>query len=255
MTLPIPINIYVMDKTLIKDLKAEVFLRSALIPIDNLSEILDLNDTLSGDQILGGLFKKSLRNFEQYYPLVYESKIAMEQLKKSPRQGWLTIESNFKLYTEGIIDEDQIILVPNSTPNLRTMASFPDYPTAYYQTAPISYQRPDIYLGDIFNQDFFYMRGICSRPLWIEYNPDKTFKDSPTSAVYWMNIQEGILGQKFLDQCVVDLLSYIRSLKSNMNLPGMSVDIFGAVDYEYQQLKSELDQFYLQSGWRGELLV
>jgi hypothetical protein len=54
---------------------------------------------------------------------------------------------------------------------------------------------------------------------------------------------------------MVDVLEYIRNLKGNMTLPNLNVDIFGAVDVAYQQLKSELDQYYLQSVWRGDLLV
>lgn len=242
-----------MDKTLLTDLKRKVFLRSALIPIDNLSDIFDLNENFSADELLGELFKKSLRQFEYYYPLVWESRVSKDQLKPAGKAGWQTIESNFNLYLKGIIDEDQIILVPNSTPQLRTTASFPEFPTAYYSTAPVAYQRPNIYLGDLYSIDQFWMRGICNRPIDLSYQPDKTF--APGSAVYWMNIEEGVLGQKFLDQCMVDILDYVRLLKSNLQLPGMSVDIFGAVDPAYQQLKQEVDQFYLQSGWRGELFV
>ena len=40
-----------MDKTLIIDLKKKIFLRSALIPIDGLNDLLDLNDTFSADEI------------------------------------------------------------------------------------------------------------------------------------------------------------------------------------------------------------
>ena len=86
-----------------------------------------------------------------------------------------------------------------------------------------------------------------------DYNPDKTW--SPKGAIYWMNIEEGVLGQKFVDQCMVDVLDYIRGLNSNLSLPSLPVQMFQACDVAYQQLKSELDQFYLQSSWRGDLLV
>jgi hypothetical protein len=116
----------------------------------------------------------------------------------------------------------------------------------------MDYERPYINLGSVWAGQL-YVRGICSRPIILDYNPDKTFSD--TGAIYWMNIEEGVLGQKFVDQCMVDVLEYIRNLKGNMTLPNLNVDIFGAVDVAYQQLKSELDQYYLQSVWRGDLLV
>ena len=68
-----------MDITKIVDLKKKLFLRSALIPIDGLSDLLDLNDTFSADEILEELFKKSLRAFEYHYPLVTEFRISRDQ--------------------------------------------------------------------------------------------------------------------------------------------------------------------------------
>ena len=70
-----------------------------------------------------------------------------------------------------------------------------------------------------------------------------------------MNIDEGVLGQKFVDQCLVDVLDYIRGLNSNLSLPSLPVQMFQACDVYYQTLKSEVDNFYLQSSWKGELLV
>lgn len=70
-----------MDKTKIKDLKEKIFLRSALIAVDNLEDIFDLNERFSGDKLLGAMFEKALKKFEQYYPLVYEFRINLNQLK------------------------------------------------------------------------------------------------------------------------------------------------------------------------------
>lgn len=252
-----------MDRVRIVDLKKKMFLRSALIPLDGLSELLDLNDMFSGDEILEELIKKSLRAFEYHYPLVTEFRVSKNQLCGCKRSdGWCEIKSNFEsLYLKCAISEDQIVLVPNATPKIRLATgtgsgyytgSYP-YPGAYSTTAPIAYERPFIYMGDMSTYDQFYMHGIYSRPAIFTYNPDKSFSDD--GAIYWMNVEEGVLGQKFVDQCMVDLLDYIRGLKSNLQLPNLPVDFFGAVDVNYQQLKQDLDQFYLQSAWRGDLLV
>lgn len=251
-----------MDKTLIVDLKKKLFLRSALIPVDGLNELLDLNDMFSADEILEELIKKSLRAFEYHYPLVTEFRISKDQLCGCRRSdGWCEIKSNFEsLYLKCAISEDQIVLVPNATPKIRLAmtgsggyyGSYP-YPGSYSTSAPIAYERPFIFMGDMATFNQFYMHGIYSRPAIFKYNPDKTF--SSEGAIYWMNIEEGVLGQKFVDQCMVDLLDYIRGLKSNLQLPSLPVQMFEACDIYYQTLKSELDNFYLQSAWRGDLLV
>lgn len=240
-----------MDKTKLVDLKRKIFLRSALIPVEGLDEIFSLNDMFSGDEILAELFKKSLRNFEYHNPLIWESRVIKDQLCScAGRDGYCEIRSNFEsLYLKCLIDEGQIILVPNAMPKIRLAGSYP-YPGTYM--LPIDYDRPFINLGSVMDNQF-YIRGICSRPIIVDYTPDKQFAD--TGAIYWMNIEEGVLGQKFLDQCMVDVLEYVRNLKGNMTLPNINVDIFNAVDIAYQQLKSELDQYYLQSVWRGDLLV
>ena len=250
-----------MDITKVNDLKRKIFLRSALIPVNSLNDILSLNDNFTADEILTEIIKKSLRAFEYHYPLVTEFKVHKSQLCGCKRgDGWCEIKSNFKLFHECKIGEDQIILVPNATPKLRIAASsgmgdyYGSYPSAgnYSTSDPVAYERPFIFLGNNL-YDVFYMRGIYSRPAVFDFEPDNSF--SGTSAIYWMNIEEGVLGQKFIDQCMVDLLDYIRGLNSNLSLPSMPVQMFGAIDTYYMNIKQELDNFYLQSSWRGDLLV
>lgn len=244
-----------MDITKLSDLKEKIFLRSALIPLDSLEELFELNDKISPDQIIGEIIKMSVRQWEYHFPLIWENKISdLSQLQcccpgEGPGEGYYKICDNFKLFLECIIGEDQIILVPNTTPKIRYQGSYP-YPGSYQPV--VDYRRPYVHLGSTYVGNSFYLRGLCSRPIILEYNPDRTITDN--SAVYWMNVEEGVDGEKFVDQCLVNVLGYVRSLKVNMTLPNFSVDIFGAVDVAYQQLKQELDQFYLQSSWRGDLL-
>ena len=63
-----------MDITKIVDLKKKLFLRSALIPIDGLSDLLDLNDTFSADEILEELFKKSLHFVFKFTKIYQQNK-------------------------------------------------------------------------------------------------------------------------------------------------------------------------------------
>lgn len=111
-----------MDKTKIIDLKRKIFLRSALIPIDGLQEVFELNENFSGDELLGELFKKSLRAWEYHHPLIWESKVYKDQLCSCEviGEGYCKIQSNFDLYLKCLISEDQIILVPNVTPKVRS---------------------------------------------------------------------------------------------------------------------------------------
>lgn len=245
-----------MEKTLLKDLKRRVFLRSALISLTGLDEVFAIHDSFSGDEILFEIFKRALKTFEQHNPLVIETRLNSASLAKHKfRDNYFEIKNNFQLYLDCLIDEDQITLIPNSTPYLRVVGSYPTNPT-YFQ--PVDYERPYIclptldYLHNSSCQGY-WMRGTYNRPIISSVGKTKEISDQ--DAIYWMNIEEGLKGEKFVDQCLVDVLEYVRNLKGNFQLPNYPVDIFGAVDIAYQQLKMELDQFYLQSNWAGELLI
>lgn len=244
-----------MDKTKLTDLKRKLFIRSSLLALSSLDELLSLNDYLSSDEILLEIFKKALREYENTVPLVLEMRLNRGQMGTCyGMPGFYEIKSNFTLYLDCIIGESDIILVPNSMPQWRAGTSV--YPTASAYTYVSEYRRPYIFLDDMPSDDVFYLRGLCSRPIIPDFLPDKSFNpESEKSAIYWMNIEEGSRGNYFMDLCLCCLLDYIRQLKASVQLPSMSVDILGNVDSAYQELRARCDQFALQSGWYGELII
>lgn len=248
-----------MDKVLLTDLKKKIFIRSSLIALNSLDELLGLNDYLSADEILLEIIKKALREFEITCPLILEMKLNKGQMGTCyGMPGFYEIKSNFTLYLDCIISEDQIVLVPNSIPQWRLASgwtgttSFPT-PGAYMHVS--EYRRPYVFLDDLPSESQFYLRGICSRPIIPDFKKDKTFNQrSKKAAIYWINVEEGARGNYFMDLCMCHLLDYIRQLKASIQLPSMSVDVLGNVDSSYQELRARCDTFALQSGWYGELL-
>ncbi len=69
-----------MDKILLHDLKKKILIRSALISLGSLDEILGLNDVLSSDEVLFELIKKALREFELTNPLILDMKVNRQQM-------------------------------------------------------------------------------------------------------------------------------------------------------------------------------
>ena len=248
-----------MDKALLVDLKNKMFIRTSLLAIPSLDELLGLNEYLSPDEILLEIIKKALREFENTCPLILEMKVNKEQMGTcyGMENGWYEIKSNFTLYLDCIISEDQIVLVPNSIPQWRTaggygISSFPSPGSWLHVT---DYRRPLIFLGDLPNDRQFILRGICSRPIIPDFKKDKSFNSrSKKSAIYYINIEEGARGNYFMDLCTCHLLDYIRQLKASVQLPSMSVDVLVNADSAYSELRSRCDTFALQSGWYGELL-
>lgn len=243
-----------MDKFKLTDLKKQLFIRSALLSINGLDEILGLNDALSPDEILYEIINASLREFEQTNPLILEMKLNRDQMGTCyGMEGFYEIKSNFTLYLDCVISEDQIVLVPNATPQYRVMGSWPVFGNYVFCS---EYRRPYLWLNDLPQTQQFYLRGICSRPIIPDYLPDKSFNpNSEKAAIYWMNEREGFRTNLFMDIAMCHLLDYIRQLKASITLPTMSVDVMANVDSAYQELRSRTDQLILQSGWYGDLLV
>lgn len=246
-----------MDKVLLCDLKKKILIRSALISIGSLDEILGLNDYLSSDEILLELIKKAVREFELTNPLILDMKVNRQQMctcEGRGLDGYCEIKNNFTLYLDDKIGEDQIVLVPNSIPLWRIGTV--SYPTPGNFQYFSDYQRPYVFMADIPNVDQFYIRGICSRPIIPDFLSDKTFNpNSKKSAIYYLNAEEGALSVYFMDLVMVHVLDFIRQMKASLQLPNASIDVLGNVDSAYQELRARCDQFALQSGWYGKLLV
>lgn len=248
-----------MDKTLLTDLKKKILIRSSLLAINSLDEIFSLNDYLSADEILLEIFKKSLREFEHDNPLILEMKVNRSQLCTDYKMpGFGEIKSNFTLFLDNMISEDQIILVPNSIPQWRLGGTtcLSSYPVPGSYTYFSEYRRPYVFIADMPSQDQFIVKGICNRPIIPDFTPDKSFNpDSDKSAIYWMNAEEGARGEYFVNLVLCNVLDYIRQLKASVQLPGLGMDVFGNVDSAYQELRGRCDQYKMSSGWYGELVM
>jgi hypothetical protein len=245
-----------MDKVLLTDLKKKMFIRSSLLALDSLNDLLGLNDYLSSDEILLEIIKKALREFENTCPLVLEMKLCRDQMSTCyGMPGFAEIKSNFTLYLDCLISEDQIILVPNATPMYRVGST--TYPGAGSYAYITEYRRPYMFIDDLPMSDQFFLRGLCARPIIPDFLPDKSFNpDSQKAAIYWMNVEDGgARSNFFMDLCMVHLLDYIRQLKASVMLPAVPVDTLSNVDPAYQELRARCDQYQLQSGWYGDLLL
>lgn len=111
-------------------------------------------------------------------------------------------------------------------------------------------------MDDVPYIDTLYVRGICSRPIIPDFLPDKSFnEDSDKAAIYWLDIENGADGNYFLNLCMMYLLDYIRQMKASLQLPNISIDILNNVDAKYMQVSEECQNYALQSGWKGKLLI
>ena len=85
-----------MLKTKLCDLKRKMFIRSTLLGLSGLGEILGLNDEISEDEVLLEIIKMALREFELTEPLILEMPVNTGQLGT-----WSSgmVRNKTKLYT------------------------------------------------------------------------------------------------------------------------------------------------------------
>lgn len=229
-----------------------------MLAISSLEEIFGLNDYLSTDEVLLEIIKKALREFENTIPLIHEMKLNKSQMGTCYNlgPGWYDIKSNFTLFLDCAISEDQIVLVPRAIPLIRYPQSWPTAGSWEYVT---EYQAPHIFLGDwwdTYAESYFYLRGICARPIIPDFTENKEFNpDSKKAAIYWLNVEEGADGNYFMDLCMVHVLDYIRQLKASVQLVAMPIEILNNVDIAYQELRARCDNYALQSSWKGQLVI
>ena len=230
-----------------------------MLAISSLEEIFGLNDYLSSDEVFLEIIKKALREFENTLPLVLEMRVCKGQMGTCYNlgPGWFEIKSNFTLFLDCAIAEDQIVLVPRAIPMVRLDFS---WPTAGAYEYVSEYRAPYIFLGEgwepyIVGQGF-YLRGICARPIIPDFTEDRKFNtDSNKAAIYWLNVEEGAQGNYFMDLCMAHVLDYIRQLKASVQLVSFPMEILNNVDIAYQELRARCDNYALQSSWYGQLTI
>lgn len=256
------------DKTLLSTLKKKLFIRSTILGIGSLDDLLGINDSISADEVLLEIIKKATREFENTTPLIWESTVDREQLIPcdSIGDGYYELKSNLLLWIKCMIPLNRVILVFNSMPMWRVSSngtgnaysSFggtSSYPQAGAYQYVMDYRRPYVFLDDL-PLTTIILRGVCSYPIVPDFLPDGSFNSaSETSAIYFLDVENGARGNFYLDLCMVHLLDYIRQLKASLQFPNMSVDVLANVDAAYQELRSRCDNYALQSGWYGEFLL
>lgn len=78
----------------LKDIREEVFKRSTLLAIPDLSDLMNIGGKYSPDQIMGMIIKNALKDFEDYHPLV---QVFRHYLNINPEIGWYEFVDNFQI--------------------------------------------------------------------------------------------------------------------------------------------------------------
>lgn len=225
-----------INRVTLKELYKDVFRRSTLISIPNLSELMVVDEAAYTKwEIFYSIVRDALKNFEYYYPLVLIQKIWLE-VDANTRKAYIT--DNFKSYLKGIIDESQIVILPDAIVGM----SMSFYTASTYPLRNFRYNPPEI--SDCwYSSNAYYMNTICKRPFIEEY--DKVTKE-PTDncAVYYMTEDATAQYSIFRDELYCQVCRYLLNLKNNMALQNMPIELFAGLQSDYDREQQKLENIY-----------
>jgi hypothetical protein len=236
-----------MEKVLLSKLKLDLFKRSTLIGVPNLDDLLSVNDVVKPNEIFFELIKNALLDYEHWQPLTLTQKTYLDPDTLS-RQ--VTLVSNMEAYLEGIVTESQLNLVPNSIVKIgygNFMGSANGYRRFDYNNPP--------YLKEFWlSAGTYQLVGVFSYPIIEKYTDESKTEFHDQSAIYHMRYNAGQIYKKFYDLCFLTILRYVVTMKMNLNITGLPIDIFSGIEAEVQRLGSELDSYFTNSTSSGQLL-
>lgn len=225
-----------ISKITLKDLWRITMRRSTLIPIPNLSNFFEFNNEFSKYEVFYGIVRDALDKFQYYYPLFRQQQCYL-RVDKNLRAE---VSDNFKSYLDGIIDENNVFLMPTSViglaPQPAVGMTFP-YRSYHYEIG--------LFMDLPYSSGLWYMACLCMRPFPEDFDDNGVPTDN--CAVWFMNKDTDPEFKIFKDQVYVELCRYIYNMKQNMQLQNLPIDVFAGLQEDSQRVQGELDRIYDQA--------
>lgn len=228
-----------ISKVTLMELYKDVFRRSALISIPNLSNILKVpNSEFTEWEIFYSIVRDALKEFEYYYPhtMVERAWLEVDATTRKAR-----IQDNFKAYLNGVVSEDQICLVPAAV----TGISNSYYTISTYPLRAFKYQTGE-FTDFWYSSNLYYLVGIFKRPFFEEYDTVTT-KPTDRCAIYYMDKDADSIYSIFRDELYRTTCNYILTMKKNMMLQNMPIELFGGIEESVNKLEGKLENIYQQA--------
>jgi len=232
-----------IPKVTIYDLYKDVFKRSTLIAIPNMSELLQVPDSeFSKWEIFSQIVKEALKVFEYAYPLGRIQKLYIEVEYNSRKAKYF---DNFTAYLDNLIDEDDIVLPIASCQGL----AYNGYVNSQYPLRNFRFENGE-FTDFWYPTQVYYANCLCKRPLIEDYvRKEGTEHQMPTDkcAVYFLRMDLDNQYTIFRDQVFIELCRYITTIKKNFGLANMPIELFQGLEEDYNNTKSKNEQIYQQA--------
>lgn len=198
--------------------------------------MLEFNKRYTYHQVFINLVEDTLLRFEKHFPLKLTLKLPKVACSVDSNEGdnWTNLYyksgsdtvikfyENYEAVFYNLLDESDLALIPLEVKRLQ-MGFTTDHPSGY---RIFKYNRP--YLVGNALLSFNYYSGIFKYPIL----SDTRDTDVVTLDKSWILLmEEGTDTYRiFKAAMIVKICEYIKALKNNFQLPGIPIEVFGALD-------------------------
>lgn len=226
-----------MEKVELKTLYKDLTRRSTLIAIPSVVDILEVpNGEHSKWEIMYSIIRDSLQTFERYYPmfLIQKLHIVVDPITSRSRR----IVNNFNQYLKGEITEDEIQITPEAVLTIGNTNGFSGYDSPSYEGG--------YFFNSYIQTGVYYAETICKRPFPEDFD-EVTKEPTEKCAVYYMSRDLDSVYSIFNDEIYLNFCRYIISIKKNIYLQGLPIELFQGLEEDYNRLDNQQQNIYMSA--------
>jgi hypothetical protein len=246
-----------MNKINLENLISEVYSELRILPAPQIQSILRIGNTLTADEILLDIIKSTLLEFERYYPVKKTLKLPAVKCSTNIIDGtWvdsyygdnpncIVFYDNVEQVFFNLLPESDLAMIPLAVKRLQ-MSPVPSHPTDYRQ---FEYQSPNLYGVQI--GSYRYYSGLFKYPVIVDMRNTEVvqLKNSWLLLMPYGNDTY----RTFKSDLIVHVCDAILDVKDNFEVPGIPVNIFGAIpkirDRHQELVRIEFSQAQISWGW------
>lgn len=207
----------------INDLFERIDMRSALLLLPDINEVLSMVGQVNPMKSRVELMKKSLEKFSHQVPL-----IRMSRMNINTNQYQFNV-NNFDLYATNQIPVLDVIMIPTRIISLNGTIGGSRRQWVYQDNILNSWITGDVLVNALYRQ----------RPYYVAYGNDD--KLDPKASIGFIEERYESL---FIDQCLLDILEFFNQLNTNFDYPDLPIQLFGGISEKISELRSELEYSY-----------
>lgn len=246
-----------MNKIKLSELIEEVYDELHILPAPTLQRILSIGQTRTSDEILLSIVKSTLLEFERYYPYRTILKLPAVRCTKSEvgdswvntyyQEGgnYIKFYDNVEQVFFNLLPESELSMIPLAVKRLQH-SRMVSHPTDFRN---FRYEIPNLYGASI--GTFSYYSGLFKYPVIV----DKRDTDVVKLENCWLLLMPygNDTYRTFKADLIVHICDAVTEIKENFELPGIPIQIFGAIpkirDRFNQLVQMEFNQAHTSLGW------